>query len=203
MKILTWNINHRIQPKKISLQMAAALASLSPDVIVLTEYFQGPTHDRFAGELRSQGFSHITLSPFKERQNRILIASRTPLKKGEISGPEGIIDAVPCNVQHVVVEESGINILGLRMPLPMSAGQKKAWWDWLTTTAQEHKDLPFVITGDFNTDPEKSKGPNGKKRFEDFRKNGWRYDLPASSSWWWNNKDEFGWKLDHTFLNSR
>jgi exonuclease III len=203
MKILTWNINHRIQPKKIPPHMAEALSSLSPDVVVLTEYIQGPTHDRFIGDLKSKGFPYVMLSPFEERRNRILISSRTPMKAGGIMGPTDIIDAVPFNVLHVVLEKYGVNILGLRMPLPMNAGQKKAWWDWLITMAQEHKDLPFVITGDFNTDPEKSKGSNGINRFEDFRKNGWTYDLPDTYSWWWNNKDEFGWKLDHTLLTSK
>ncbi len=58
MKILTWNINHRIGKKKIPLEMADALASLSPDIIVLTEYVQGPSHDRFLNDLKSNGFTN-------------------------------------------------------------------------------------------------------------------------------------------------
>jgi exonuclease III len=203
MKILTWNINHRIHPKKIPRTMAESLASLSPDFIVLTEYVQGQSHAQFLDDLKSQGYPHVILSPFKTRQNRILIASRSPLKAGALQGPTDIIEAVPCNVLHVVEESSGINVLGLRMPLPMNSTQKKAWWDWITKIALENKDNPFIITGDFNTDPEKSPGPNGSIRFDKLNETGWTFDLPKSFSWWWNNKDEFGWKLDHTFLNSR
>jgi exonuclease III len=140
------------------------------------------------------------LSQFKVRQNRILIASPSSLKAGGIKGPEDIIDAVASNVLHVVVGESGVNILGLRMPLPMNTAQTKAWWDWVTRTAQENRNLPFVITGDFNMDPEKSKGSNGKIRFENLRKNGWICEIPETSSWWWNNREEHGRKLDHTLL---
>lgn len=57
MKILTWNINHRISKKKIPREMAEALASLSPDIIVLTEYVEGPSHNQFLADLKSNGFS--------------------------------------------------------------------------------------------------------------------------------------------------
>lgn len=183
--------------------MAKSLASLSPDIIVLTEYVQGQSHDQFLSDLKSHGFPYVMLSPFKIKQNRIFIASRTPLKAGSIQGPTDIIEAVQCNVLHVEEETSGVNVLGLRMPLPMNSTQKKAWWDWVMTTAQENKHKPFIITGDFNTDPKKSPGPNGGIRFDKLNENGWTYDLPKTFSWWWNNKDEFGWKLDHTFLSSR
>ena len=39
-------------------------------------------------------------------------------------------------------------------------------------------------------------------RFEKLKEIGWSYDLPECSSWWWNNNDEFGWKLDHTLFSS-
>ena len=203
MKILTWNINHRIHPKKIPPQMAEAIASLSPNIIVLTEYVEGPSHNQFMDDLKSCGFPHHLLSPFGERQNRILIASQSALKEGTIKGPEKIIPAVPCNVLHVIEKDTGIGILGLRMPLPMNSTQKKAWWDWVTTVALENQDIPFIITGDFNTDPVLSKGPNGKIRFDYLQENGWICDIPGTSSWWWNNKDEYSWKLDHTLLTRR
>ncbi len=203
MKLLTWNVNHRIRAKKIPPQMAESLASLSPDIIVLTEYVQGASHDTFLRDLKSHGFPYVMLSEFKEKQNRILIASRTPLKAGDIQAPTDIIEAVPCNMLHVQLVVSGINIIGLRMPLPLTAIQKKAWWDWVTTTAQENRDHPFIITGDFNTDPIKSRGSNGRIRFDTLKENGWTYNLPQTPSWWWNNKDEFGWKLDHALFNSK
>jgi exonuclease III len=199
MKILTWNINHRTQPKKIPPQMAEALASLEPDTIVLTEYVKGPAHDQFLHDLKAKGYAHPALSPEKKRQNSILIVSRTPLKPGTVTGPENIIEAVPCNVLHVV-ENSGVHVLAVRMPLPMTAALKKDWWDWVTRVAEENRHLPFIITGDFNTDPEVTKGPNGKVRFANLRKNGWLFDLPATPSWW--NTHEGGSKLDHTLLSA-
>lgn len=59
MKLLTWNVNHRAKEHKIPDYMAKAIASLSPDVIVLTEYVSpkscltasGQSHQKFIKQL--------------------------------------------------------------------------------------------------------------------------------------------------------
>ena len=119
---------------------------------------KSPSHDTFVNDLKTLEFSCVNLSKFEKKQNRILIASKTPLNAGEVQAPTNIIDAVTCNMLHLKDEYSGINILGIRMPLPLNAPQKKAWWDWVTGIAQEYRDRPFIITGDFNTDPTKEPG---------------------------------------------
>ena len=42
MKLLTWNINHCTFYNVIPYHMAKAIASLTPDVLVLTEYVPRP-----------------------------------------------------------------------------------------------------------------------------------------------------------------
>ena len=60
MKLLTWNINHRV--KEDPHRMAKGLISLNPDIIVLTEYRSGVSRKTvesqkiFLDELRSYGF---------------------------------------------------------------------------------------------------------------------------------------------------
>ncbi|MDO8872608.1 MAG: endonuclease/exonuclease/phosphatase family protein [Methanoregula sp.] len=204
MKILTWNINHRIGKKKIPIEMADALASLSPDIIVLTEYVQGPSHDRFLNDLKSNGFSYRRLSEFKEQQNRIFIASRMLLKDGDIKAPTDIIEAVRCNALHVTIPQIDLNILGLRMPLPMNAVQKKSWWDWVTDVAERNQGHPFIYLGDFNTDIS-TKGPNGWRQITKLKENGWNHALPKDGASWWMRRNGviFANKLDHAFFSKK
>jgi endonuclease/exonuclease/phosphatase family metal-dependent hydrolase len=202
MKILTWNINHRISKKKIPREMAEALASLSPDIIVLTEYVEGPSHNQFLADLKSEGFSYWRLSEYKERQNRIFIASRMPLGDGNSKAPTDIIEAVPCNVLHVTIPQIELNVLGLRMPLPMNPQQKKEWWDWVTTTARKSQKNRFIILGDFNTELT-SKGPNGAVRLLNLAENGWQHASPVTGGSWWLCRDDiiYEHRLDHAFFS--
>ncbi|HPW70169.1 MAG TPA: endonuclease/exonuclease/phosphatase family protein, partial [Deltaproteobacteria bacterium] len=87
MKILTWNINHRIREKKIPDRMVQAITSLNPHVIVLTEYVPGASRDGFKEKLSSSGMPYMFESAATPRQNHIFIASKSPLVPGEISAP--------------------------------------------------------------------------------------------------------------------
>jgi len=126
MKLLTWNINHRTNEKVIPPLMAEAIDSLEPDIIVLTEFVDGPSRKSFFSELKSFGFSDIKISPGPTGQNHILIAAKTPLIEGEIKAPvikvtnslgkDQEATALPSNVFHVKVNGPGFDILGIRIP---------------------------------------------------------------------------------------
>jgi endonuclease/exonuclease/phosphatase family metal-dependent hydrolase len=208
MKFLTWNVNHRTHKKEIPPMMAEALASLSPDIIVLTEYVPGPSHDRFIADLKALGFPHWMLSVPALKQNNILIISQIALEAGGISAPR-IHDApaVPSNVLHVRVPDKCVELLGLRMPafndnIKIRKEKRNAWWDWVITTAKKNEKHPFVIVGDFNTDPGYPDADGGV-RFSHLQEMGWNHALPASGFSWWgkSKKGEFGKKLDHILLN--
>ena len=57
MRIVAWNINHRAREKTIPDHLAAAIASLDPDVIVLTEYVDGSTAPHFMRASLSTAFA--------------------------------------------------------------------------------------------------------------------------------------------------
>ena len=182
MKIVTWNLNHRAGKNKVlpedMKKISRALASLEADIVVLTEYVPAPKYDiQFQKDLKLSGFSEVLISdhygPESDVHNRILIASRIPMIKGAIKAPTDIIDGVPNNVFHVFIPKTGLGILGLRMPLPMEAGKKKDWWDWVTEVAEKNRNHPFIILGDFNTDVS-TRGPNGGKRFTKITDDGWQ-----------------------------
>ena len=188
--------------------MSGALASLDADIVVLTEYVPDPKYDiQFQKDLKLSGFSEVLISdhygPENDVHNRILIASRMPMNKGAIKAPTDIIDGVPNNIFHVFIPEMGLGILGLRMPLPMEAGKKKDWWDWVTEVAEENRNHPFIILGDFNTEPT-TKGPDGGVRLLNLEENGWQHASPVTGASWWVRRDDIVYehRLDHAFFSN-
>ena len=199
MKIVAWNINHRIREKIIPDQMTEAIASLGPDVIVLTEYVHGPSRNDFLARLAYHGFCNWLVSECRKRENHVLIAARTAIEPGPIRAPE-IAPSVPSNALHVRLPDEGVEILGLRVPDYSKAPKtKRACWDWIIETATSVKNRPFVMIGDFNTDPKypPSKCGDCIKRLVD---DGWHLASPPdSSSYWTLNGNAV--RIDHAFVS--
>lgn len=180
--------------------MAEALVSLSPDVMVLTEYVPGKLHEKFTADLRSRGFVW-TLSPASpaiRRQNQVLIASRTPITPGEIQAPL-ISPAFPSNVLHVCIPGMGFEVLGLRVPMPLNPEIRNKYWNWIYETAQQLRDCPAIILGDLNNDTG-AKGPEGGVRFNQLKAGGW-YRAPASGKSYWSKDGSVESRLDHALFS--
>ena len=75
-KLLAWNLNHRAARQRIPSWIAAAIEEQDPDVLVLTEYVEGPDHDDFLASLNANGLSTSSCSAQPGRQNQMIIASR-------------------------------------------------------------------------------------------------------------------------------
>jgi len=201
MRLLTWNINHRTFNRKIPHHMAEAISSLTPDVIVLTEYVPGSSHQRFIEQLESYGFTHHVMSKRVLKENQVFIAANTKLECGNILAPTNIDKSIPSNVLHVLLLDEGFDILGMRVPdyskLPKI---KRQCWDWIQKIATENKDRPFVIMGDFNTDPEYQPAKCGD-RISKLVDEGWQHAIPKSGASYWDIKNGNGKQLDHAFIS--
>jgi len=199
LKIVAWNINHRIREKAIPDQMIEAMVSLAPDVIVLTEYVHGPSRGSFLARLAEHGFGHWIVSDPRPRENQVLVAARTDLEPGSIRAPE-IAPSVPSNALHVRLPRDGVEILGLRVPdYSKDAKTKRACWDWIIRTAATVKERPFVIIGDFNTDPKYPRNRCGDciKRLAD---DGWQLASPTDGFSFWNLSGHAV-RIDHAFVS--
>ncbi len=199
MNILTWNLNHRTRQKPISPSIAEAITSLHPDIVVLTEYVPGPSHEKFIEELSDGHLRYIRVSHFTPKENHILIASRKALNDGIIKAPS-ISPSFPSNVLHVFVPELGLQVLGLRIPdyskqLPL----RNACWDWIETQARGMRDYPSIILGDFNTDPSYPPAKCGN-RINQMVIEGWQHAQAVGSSYWTVNGN-IGKQLDHAFFS--
>jgi endonuclease/exonuclease/phosphatase family metal-dependent hydrolase len=206
MKILTWNVGHQATPgKRDNLsRMAEALATLSPDIIVLTEYAPGNVPNKLTSDLGFMGFKPITSECRSTKmQNHVLIASRMHLEQSDSGVPLDSYHAIPCNALQVTIPEFSLGILGLRMPVQMTAAQKKRWWDWITAVAEKNRDHPFIILGDFNTDVD-SGGPHGWKRMMKLKEDGWYHAQPKEgASFWFHGRDGVvsPFTIDHAFFS--
>ncbi len=196
MRLLTWNLNHRARPRAFRSGVSDTIQGLAPDVAVLTEYVEGPSHAQFLAHLTDIGLAHSRLTAPRRGENQLLIASRTRLDVGKIKPPN--LDAsVPSNVMHVRLP--GLDILGLRIPdySPQPALRRECW-SWIGSVAAGMQRTPSVIIGDFNTDPAYPRAKCGDR-------------IPAlvASGWTW--AEAIGWsytapngaarRLDHAFVS--
>jgi len=200
MILVTWNVNHRACRKRIPESMAAGIASLAPDVVILTEYVPGPSHESFMGALASQGFTQMMMSSFTPKENHVFMASRTPLVPGTIQGPP-IAPSVPSNVLHAYLENADLNILGMRVPdYSKQPAIRRSCWDWIEETANEIKDKPFVMLGDFNVDPSYPPSKCGD-RIGNLVAAGWQHALPPAGVSYLPVRGGEGKRLDHAFVS--
>ena len=79
-KLLTWNVANQTRLKRMPIQMASAIASLTPDIVVLTEYVPGDSRDAFLTELAHQGLEYRCVSLYTPKQNHILMETREILR---------------------------------------------------------------------------------------------------------------------------
>ena len=68
MKLLAWNLNHRAARRQIPSWIAAAINEQAPDILVLTEYVEGPDHDFFLASLNANGLSEFSCSTRSGRE---------------------------------------------------------------------------------------------------------------------------------------
>ncbi|MGO9924558.1 MAG: endonuclease/exonuclease/phosphatase family protein [Isosphaeraceae bacterium] len=201
LRFLTWNLNHRARAKPIPSILTDVIVSLEPDAVVLTEYVHGASRRPFLDQLADRGLpnwlvSHVTPS----KENHVLIASRTPIELGSIRAP-AISPSVPSNFLHVILPQEGCEILGLRVPdFSKQRTIQRTCWDWIIETATTVRDRPFVIMGDFNTDPRYRRTMCGDciGRLSD---EGWQHASPIEGASYWTLKHKLPCRIDHAFVS--
>ena len=209
MKIATWNVNHRAVRKTIPDTLAPAIISTDADVLVFTEFVHCDTkEDRqaFYGQLRDAGYSYQLRTVTTPKENHILISSRQPIAQGDLLPPPTTIhSSVPSNFLHVKSENTGIEIIGIRVPdysKPVYKDVAKAYWEWFTSLTDKIADRPIILTGDFNIDPDMKKY-KFRHHLNDLLENGWQIASPDNGASFWANKNNAPHRLDHAFLSDQ
>ena len=191
-RILAWNVNHRTQQKPMPDAYAEGILSLKPDVVVLTEYVEGPDHASFCTALRTGGLDYQCHTKFEHRHNHVLIASSTPFTIGTLVPPNRLPHAVS-NWLHVRLTDPSLELVGLRVPIERPA-ENRSYWDWLEPAIQRLLASPAVIIGDLNADPRLPErlGTKHLKRLEKAR-----WQLPDPIGQWSYQMS----RLDHALIS--
>lgn len=176
MKILSWNLNHRIRMKEIPHDVLSVIEYLSPDLIALNEYVDGDERAHFKNALNEIGFSHISVSNKFKGQNQILIASNTEHENGDLK-PPSYDEASISNFLHVVVSANAIEVVGIRAPAYKSNKEIKNYWSELQNIFNLAEARTIVFIGDLNCDPKLNNAP-GAKCLNFLYENGWKLPIP-------------------------
>jgi hypothetical protein len=202
-RIITWNLNHRTRKRsEIPTSIPHAILSLDSDVVVLTEYVEGPCHAAFCECLSAGGLQVQMITP-SGKHNQVLIASRLTAGRGAIVPPSSLLNAAS-NWLHVHLAEQALEIVGVRVPYYESAKDWDPYWDWFETAVPPLLLTPTVIIGDLNCDPQRSCDPGLKGRGS--KSVGWL----VGKGWHWRDPIGLGsytsvsgsiYRLDHALVS--
>jgi endonuclease/exonuclease/phosphatase family metal-dependent hydrolase len=85
----------------------------------------------------------------ERRHNRIFVASRLPFTIGDIPPPQGPTSHATTNFLHVRLDNSDIELIGLRRP-DYKGAEKIQYWAEVTDILRAAGDRALVIAGDIN-----------------------------------------------------
>jgi len=180
LKILSWNLNHRTQRKKIPFSVINVISELAPDVVCLNEYVDGDGRPDFKAQLRDEGFQSVSISSVTGRHNQVLLATRKIHEVGEIEAP--VIDGMAeSNYLHAKLGEFDLDVVALRAPMYKKRADLRAYWETLRKTIEAHKSRRVIFIGDLNCDPALPKYVGSAYMLE-LRASGWQ--IPEARGDW-------------------
>lgn len=197
LRLVNWNMNHRTSAKRIPPGLVDAVWSLGPDVAVLTEYVPGPSHPGLVSALEAYGLT-CRLSGPNPGHNHILIAARGGVAQGHLRGPDRF-PAFPSNVLHVELADPKFDVLGLRIPVGKKTDTKPICWDWIIGAAEQLRNRPSVLVGDFNTDPGNPRA-RCRDRIAKLTEQGWQLVIPSAGASYWGPKGREA-RIDYAFAS--
>ena len=200
MRIVSWNINHRTRARSVSREVPEGLASLDPDVIVLTEYVPGSDHEGLCGHLGALGFPNIHISALSPGHNQVLIATRSPSQRGRLRLGEPTPNA-DCNFLHVHLELEQLDLVGFRVPAYSDGKRKAEYWRRFTKRVRPLVNHRIVLAGDFNTHIGR-KGCPGAQELRGFRDAGWQLITPGGNGSYCGPKGKIS-PIDHALVGQK
>ena len=174
-----------------------AILSLVADVVVLTEYVEGPRHADFCDALKVGGLPIQFHTP-SGRHNQVLIAARKGASLGPLGAPRELSNAAP-NWLHVRLAEPALDIVGVRVPWYDVAKDVRAYWSWFENALRPWQSSYAVIIGDLNCDPQNPRG-HGPKSLRRLVAHGWKLPTPDGPGSYFSPKGRIS-RLDHALVS--
>jgi exonuclease III len=199
MKIIAWNLNHRIREKTIPLRAVDALRHLAPDVLVLTEYVDGESRGAFKRALGDMGLSHITVSEKRDRHNQVLIASRIKHLPSNVQLPSESHGRT--NFLPVSFRDPDLTLIGVRAPAYESASDVESYWAELVGILDAASHGNVLVVGDLNGDPDNSRSVGGRYIGRLCGK-GWSCPKPAGPWSYISSDGRYTSRIDHVLASA-
>lgn len=201
LRLLTWNI--RAGGGSRIPAIGAALAPHEADVLVLTEYRDGPSVLALHAELERLGYKFVTRRMPPRGRNGVLIAAR---RRFQEIGLLSVDVAEPWRMIEVVVGR--IRVIGVYMP---NLRVKIPYWEALIRNLSHRASELVLAIGDFNTCRpflDESGATDTTARFMDEVRAAGFYDLwrdrnPDGREFSWYSTRGNGFRIDHAFLSPR
>lgn len=200
MKLLTWNILKGGSRRRNS-KIIGSLISHDPDVLVLTEFWEGPKGDYVKEHLRDAGWEHQYSSNPLPKENGLLIASKSSVS------PQ-LSPLMPAERQRwVEVDVEGLHILAVHIPM---GPPKLPFWATILERAEQLVTRPALIIGDLNTGlAHDAEGTPFlcTDSFERLLETGWhdawrlKHGSHQEYSWYGTAKTPKGFRLDHALVS--
>ncbi len=200
MKILTWNIKHG-ENKPHLVNITDTLVTHDPDILVLTEFREGPKGDFIRNRLSGAGWVHQSTSGPAPNTNGLLIAAKGPLSpcKGSIAPTE--------SHRWMEFEVDEVRFLAIHIPIN-TTHTKTLFWDKVLQRADSLVDRPALIIGDFNTGlPADAQGTpfhcvESMQRLLNMGwQDAWRLTNGSRQEYSWYSHVGNGFRIDHAFVS--
>jgi exonuclease III len=196
MRIVSWNLGHQTQERRLKSVFLPTIAALDPDALVLNEYVDGSRRAEMKAALRRQGLVFFQCSDRVGKHNQVLIASRTALGPGTVTA-DGLDDTARSNFLSVGMQETGIEIVGFRAPAYEARSDKVAFWSVMDRIIRDSSARPVIFIGDMNADPNDSASPGGVA-LAALRSSGWQ--LPRATGEWSFARKNARTRIDHAVV---
>jgi exonuclease III len=180
MRIVSWNLAHQTQERRLKDRFEEAVRLLAPDVLILNEYVHGSTREPFVEALRSAGLADLHISELVGRNNQVLIASREAMHQGDLRGPTTASGAGESNFLHVEFPAQSVEVVGIRAPAYERTVDLRDYWSALLALMIAAEERSILFVGDFNADPD-GIGHVGSKALASLRERGWQVPSPAGT----------------------
>jgi len=196
MRLVTWNLGHRLDGGHNADDVVTALAALEPDIVILTGSLPGPARRSFLESLAGLGLKHQLAPEPGQHGSHALVASRVELVPGLLkSGATG--DPLPPNMLHAYAPIGVLDVLGITSPMSGSRpARRRAGWEWVLRAASTLKHRRAILIGDFEVD-DRADGSDHLRQLIDA---GWKHAVPAAGASYSTASSEAV-RLDHAFLS--
>jgi hypothetical protein len=199
MRLVTWNLGQRPNGGHAPDDVITALATLEPDIVILTERLPGPARRSFLASLAGLGLTHQLAPTPVQRGDHVLIASRLDLVPGSMRAHTAC-DDLPSNMLHAYAPTGALDVVGLRSADPGSRpATRRARWESLFRAARTLRHRRAILIGDFDVDAGDAQA-DGIDHLRQLTDAGWRHAVPTGGSGYPTARADEG-KLDHAFLS--